>query len=91
MDHDPNGTKWMPITGFVPGFITDQPTGASRINNLKGTDTDNGLVVTWSGSKPNLRAFRVIFFDIDALPSPPDGVELQDYLGAGKKVVSLIN
>lgn len=91
IDHDPNGTKWMPITGFVPGFITDQPTGASRISNIQGTTTDNGLVVTWSGNKPKLGAFRVIFFDIDALPPPPDGVKLQDYIGSGKKIVSLVD
>lgn len=85
---DPNGNKWMPISGFVPAFITDQPTGASRQNPLVSTATDNGLVVE-SGNK--LRAIRVFFFDIDALPPPPDGVDLQDYIGSGKKVVTMID
>lgn len=85
---DPTGTKWMPVVGFVPGFITDQPTGASKANPLVTGATDNGLVV----ENPNkLRAIRIFFFDIDALPTPPDGVDLQDYFGSGKKVVTLVN
>jgi Flp pilus assembly protein TadG len=88
LDHDPNGEKWMPITGFVPAFITDQPTGASRQNPLVTGATDNGLVVE---NPDKLRAIRVFFFDIDALPPPPDGVDLQDYIGSGRKVVTLIN
>ena len=86
--HDPSGTKWMPIIGLVPAFITDQPTGASRTNPLVSTSTDNGLVV----EHPNkLRAIRVFFFDIDALPSPPDGIDRQDYIGSGKKIVTLVD
>ena len=88
LDHDPSGTKWMPITGFVPAFITDQPTGASRQSPLVTGETDNGLVVE---NPAKLRAIRVFFFDIDAMPPPPDGVALQDYIGSGRKVVTLIN
>jgi hypothetical protein len=88
LDHDPTGTKWMPITGFVPAFITDQPTGASKQNPLVTGDTDNGLVVE---HPKKLRAIRVFFFSMDALPPPPDGVDLQDYIGSGKKVVTLVN
>ena len=85
---DPSGTKWMPVSGFVPAFITDQPTGASRLNPLVASTTDNGLVV----EHPNkLRAIRVFFFDMDALPTPPDGVPLQDYIGSGKKIVNLVD
>lgn len=88
LDHDPNGTKWMPIKGFVAGFITDQPTGASRTIPLVTGATDNGLVV----QNPNkLRAIRIFFFSMDALPSPPDGTTLQDYMGAGRKVITLVN
>jgi hypothetical protein len=88
LDHDPDGTKWMPIKGVVAGFITDQPTGASRTNPLVTGDTDNGLVIE---NPQKLRAIRIFFFSPDALPPPPDGVQLQDYLGTGKKVVSLVN
>ena len=88
LDHDPSGTKWMPITGFVAAFITDQPTGASRQYPLVTGATDNGLVVE---NPKKLRAIRVFFFDMDALPPPPDGAELQDYIGTGKKVVSLVD
>ena len=88
LDHDPNGTKWMPIVSFVPGFICDQPSGASRLAPLPGTQTENGLVTQ---HPHKLRAIRVFFFDMDALPPPPDGVLLQDYFGSGKSVVSLVN
>lgn len=88
IDHDPTGTKWMPITDFVPAFITDQPTGASKQYPLVTGSTDNGFVV----EHPNkLRAIRVFFFSMDALPPPPDGRDLQDYIGSGKKVVTLVD
>jgi hypothetical protein len=91
---DPTGTKWAPIVRFVPGFITDQPTGASRVNNYQNPDADgkydNGLIVTWSGSHPKLGAIQVFLFDIDALPPPPDGGPLIDYIG-GPKVITLTN
>jgi hypothetical protein len=28
---------------------------------------------------------------MDALPPPPDGTPLQDYLGSGKKVITMVN
>ena len=88
LDHDPNGTKWMPIKSFVPGFICDQPSGASRLAPVPGTQTENGLVTQ---NPHKLRAIRVFFFDMDALPPPPDGIVLQDYFGSGKSVVTLVN
>lgn len=86
--NDPSGTKWMPITGFVPAFVTDQPTGASRQIPIVTGSTDNGLVIE---NPSKLRAIRVFFFSMDALPPPPEGIELQDYIGSGKKIVSLVN
>ena len=88
LDHDPNGTKWMPIKSFVPGFICDQPSGASKQTPLEGTQTENGLVTQ---NPKKLRAIRVFFFDMDALPPPPDGTPLQDYFGSGKKVITMVN
>ncbi len=88
IDHDPNGTKWMPIKSFVPGFITDQPSGASRQAPIPGTQTENGLVTQ---HPHKLRAIRVFFFDMDALPPPPDGSTLQDYFGVGKKIITMVN
>ena len=82
LDHDPNGTKWMPIIDFVPGFICDQPSGASKQAPLPGTQTENGLVTQ---NPQKLRAIRVFFFDMDALPPPPDGTPLQDYFGIGQE------
>jgi hypothetical protein len=95
LEFDPQGTKWAPIIKFVPGFITNQPTGASRTNNIQNPDLnnryDNGLIVTWSGSAPKLGAIRIFLFDIDALPPPPDGGPLIDFIGAGPKKPVLIN
>jgi hypothetical protein len=88
IDHDPNGTKWMPIKSFVVGFICDQPSGASRLSPLPGTQTENGLVTQ---NPKKLRAMRILFFSMDALPPPPDGTPLQDYLGSGKKVITMVN
>ena len=85
--YDPAGTKTMPIIGFRPGFITDQPTGATRGNNLTTSETTNGLVMK-NGS---LRAIRVIFFDEDALPSSSPGGALIDYLGVGPRIIQMIN
>ncbi len=85
---DPGGDKWMPISGFVPGFITDEVTGSSRSAPVDSGQTENGLSVQ---HPHKLRAIRIFFFSLDALPPPPDGSDLQDYLGAGKKVISLVN
>ncbi len=88
LDHDPSGTKWMPVVRFVAGFITDQPTGASRANPLVTGATDNGLVIE---NPKKLRAIRIFFFNFAALPPPPDGSPLMDYTGSGKKVITLVN
>jgi Flp pilus assembly protein TadG len=88
IEFDPTGTKWMPIIDFVPAFITDQPTGASKQVPLVTGATDNGLVVE---NPEKLRAIRVFFFDMDALPPPPDGSTLQDYFGVGRKLITMVN
>jgi hypothetical protein len=89
LDHDPNGKKTMPIVTFQPCFITDQPSGATKNNNLHDTtsDTDNGLVMK-NGS---LRAMRVIFFNAKALPPQANGDQVSDYFGAGPKIIRLVD
>jgi hypothetical protein len=86
---DPNGKKTMPIISFQPCFITDQPTGATKNNNLHDTtgDTDNGLVMK-NGS---LRAMRVIFFNAKALPQQANGGQITDYFGSGPKIIRLVD
>jgi hypothetical protein len=89
---DPPGSKPYPIETFVAGFVTDQPTGATKANMYENTDqTDNGLVVTWKGGKPSVGAIRVVFFPLGALPNPPDGGTVVDYFGTGKKIITLTN
>jgi Flp pilus assembly protein TadG len=87
LDHDPSGHKWMPIVRFVPAFITDEVTGSSRSAPLFSGDTENGFVMQ---NPHKLRAIRLFFFDIDALPPPPDGGPLTNYIG-GPKIVTLVN
>lgn len=88
LDHDPSGKKWMPIVRFVPGFITDEVTGSRRNAPIDSGQTENGLVLQ---HPDKLRAIRVFFFDFDTLPNPPDGTALQDYIGVGKKIITLVN
>ncbi len=87
LEQDPTGNKWMPIVDFVPAFITDEVTGSKRQSPVLSGDTDHGFVV----HNKQVRAMRVFFFDIDALPAPPDGTPLQDYFGAGPKIVTMVN
>jgi hypothetical protein len=91
-DTDPPGSKPYPIETFVGGFLTDQPTGATKANMYENTtQTQNGLVVTWKGGNPSLGAIRVVFFPLNALPNPPDGGPVVDYFGTGKKIITLTN
>lgn len=75
-----------PIRRFVPGFITDQPTWATK--STPGTvSTYNGL--TFHAGK--VEKLSVVLFDYDALPetAPATGGEIA-YLGYGTKVLVLV-
>jgi hypothetical protein len=87
LSHDPSGHKWMPIVRFVPAFITDEVTGSGLNVPVFSGDTESGFVMQ---NPHKLRAIRLFFFDIDAMPPPPEGGPLIDYIG-GPKVVTLIN
>jgi Flp pilus assembly protein TadG len=91
-DTDPPGAKPYPIKRFVAGFITDQPSTASRSNmgTLSGS-AQNGLFLSWKAGKPTLGALSVVFFPTSTLPDPPDGGPLVDYFGSGPKVATLLN
>lgn len=73
------------IKGFRPGFITGQ-TGAET-KTSGGSADENGVIV--SGQR--VIQVNVFFFDISALPSPPPGTDLTDYMGEGPKVIQMIN
>ena len=78
----------MPIIDFVPAFITDQPTGASKQVPLVTGATDNGLVVE---NPQKLRAIRVFFFDFDALPDAGGRHAAPGLLRGRPKVITMVN
>ena len=90
LDHDPNGTKWMPIKRLRARLHLRPALGCQQAGHrFRARRRRTGLVTQ---NPHKLRAIRVFFFDMDALPPPPpDGTILQDYFGSGPKIVSMIN
>lgn len=82
---DSGGSHRYSIKGFRPGFITGQQGGESK--NARGTVGQNGITVTGNA----ISQVDVFFFDISALPSPPAGTDLTDYMGEGPKAIQLID
>ena len=82
------GSDKYEIVDFRPGFITDQPSGDTRVT---GTPT-SGNGITWT-SNNKLQAVNVIFLNIKALPNPPLDKNGQyiPYAGSGKKIALLVN
>lgn len=81
------GLEKRSIVGFQAAFITDSPTDGP------GADGVHGLVFEpyGNGSKKKLEGVNMFLFSVNALPDPPEGVELIDYLGVGDPVVHLID
>ena len=76
------------IIDMRAGFITDQPTYATRSGMELGTSTDhNGISI----ASNKISQVKVIFFDASALPPPPDDAPDFAYMGAGPKLIKLIN
>ncbi len=73
------------IIGFRPGFITDQTNSATKTTVATA---NNGL--TPSGS--DVQSVQIVFFNTSALPTPPEGTAVTDYLpGSGSKILRLID
>ncbi len=82
------GCEKYSIIDFRPAFVTDQPTSAVGGSMTMGTSTDhNGLSI----SSGKVSKVKVVFFNIEALPPPPDDAPTSDYIGAGPKIIRLIN
>jgi hypothetical protein len=73
----PNG--YYPIVGWRGAFITGEYSGGESDGGIKATNS-------------KLTEIKVIYFDLNRLPKQTSGTgqELQDYLGAGAKVVVLV-
>lgn len=82
---DVNGGDTKSIVTFQAAFITDNPFYTED-------DDTPGLYFTTKGSGVKvLKSVTMFLFSINALPDPPEGVELIDYLGVGKPIVHLID
>jgi Flp pilus assembly protein TadG len=73
------------IKGFRPAFITGQQGPETRTSG--GGAAENGVIVAGQ----SVSQINVFFFDISALPSPPPGTELTDYMGEGPKGIQMID
>lgn len=79
------------IIEFRPAFLTDQPLTADADNDEMGTSSNNGLILTTSAGNTRIGAVKVVFFDVDALPSTYDGAAATPYIGSGPQVIRLTN
>jgi hypothetical protein len=75
------------IVTFRPGFITDQTETATKATVATAS---NGLTLSSNGN--DVQSVQVLFFNPAALPAPPGGVAVTDYLpGSGTKVLRLVD
>jgi hypothetical protein len=73
------------ILTFQAAFITDNP----YYSNDNATP---GLYFTANGSgERTLKSVTMFLFSLNALPDPPEGVQLIDYLGVGDPIVHLVD
>ncbi len=78
------GSQHYAITDFRAAFLCDQPGSASRAAPLVGTD--NGVQLTGN----YVTSLKVVFFNWRAI-SVPNGGSATPYMGAGPKLVRLVD
>lgn len=85
---DSGGSNKYQIVEFRPGFITDQPTSATRINPQVGAGgTHNGIVAGSAG----IEQLKVVFFSPQAFPETIGEVDgTMPYIGVGPKILRLV-
>jgi len=79
------GSDFYSIKGFRPAFITGQQGPETRTSG--GAAAENGVIVV----EQSVAQINVFFFDMSALPAPPPGAELTDYMGEGPKAIQMID
>lgn len=80
------GSNTYSIYDFRPGFITDEKADGTAATAISPATGGNGLRI----QNNNVIQVKVIFFNINALPSGTPG-PLVDYLGVGPKEIRLID
>jgi hypothetical protein len=87
VEPDSGGSNKYQIVTFRPGFITDQTEVATKTTPVT---TNNGLTPSSNGNE--VQSVQIVFFNPAALPDPPGGQSVQDYIpGAGPKIVRLVD
>ena len=82
------GSERYQVVGMRPGFITDQPMTATAANPQR--TASNGVVLADRGQH-KISSMQMIFFQPGALPPPPEGGAVMDYIGSGVKVLRLVD
>lgn len=75
------------IVDMRPAFITDESMTATHSTALPPA-SHNGITLSNNGQH-DIGSVQIIFFSLNALPPPPGGIQLVDYLGTGLKQVVL--
>jgi hypothetical protein len=87
VDPSSGGSNRYSIIEFRAGFITDQPLYATRSGRQTGTTTHNGIAV----SSGKISTVKVVFFNTDALPPPPEDAPDFAYMGSGPRLLKLVD
>jgi len=81
------GSQLYTIVDMRPAFITDQLASATQSSPVT---SHNGLALSNNGQH-DISSVQIVFFSRAALPPPPEGGNLFDYVGSGAKQVVLVD
>ncbi|HEX5862027.1 MAG TPA: TadE/TadG family type IV pilus assembly protein [Nocardioides sp.] len=80
------GSNRYSLIDFRPAFITDELSSTAATKGSHTATSDNGLTIPSN----DITQIKVVFFDIDALPTDGDFPTI-DFLGVGKPIVRLVD
>jgi hypothetical protein len=80
------GSTSYSIIDFRAAFVTGNPMTASKNSPGVNPSDDNGIFI----QQNEIKAMKVVFFNTDAV-EVPDGGPVGPYIGAGEKLVRLLN
>ena len=80
------GSNRYSLIDFRPAFITDEQSSTAATKGSRTATSDNGLSIPSN----DITQIKVVFFDIDALPTDGDFPTI-DFLGVGKPIVRLVD
>jgi Flp pilus assembly protein TadG len=80
------GSQTYSIIDFRAAFLTDETATSTAIKGSKTGTNDNGVIVQGQ----DIKQLKVVFFNSKALPVAGN-IPLIDYLGAGERVIRLLD